>query len=176
MNTKLDKTDREILDILTQDGREAFTKISEKLSFSDTGVKKRLSKLNKDGILKVQGNLSLDALHFKACLILLEIRTNEDLNNIIKAYESCPYLFLTLELLGSFNLLIGFYGHNIEDLDKKIKYCGPRRMQGVLHSKLILISSFKIPQFLPLKIISENNFQKESLHICEKCQRYKLER
>lgn len=163
MNTKLDKTDREILDILTKNGRESFTKISGKLSFSDTGIKKRLYKLNNEGILKVQGNLSLNALHFKACLILLEVRTQEYLNNIIEVYESCPYCFLTLELLGSFNLLIGFYGHDIEDLEKKIKVCGPTHNQGVLHSKILLISNFKLPQFIPLRIIND----KENFRICE---------
>ena len=168
MNTKLDKKDREILDILTKDGRESFTKISEKLSFSDTGVKKRLTKLYREGILKVQGNLNLDALHFKACLILLEVKTREDLNDIIDAYESCPYTFLTLELLGSFNLLIGVYGHDIEDLEKRIIDCGPTQMHGVLRSKIILISNFKIPQYLPLKIFLE----KEDQDLCGECDRF----
>lgn len=173
MNTKLDKTDREILDILSQDGRESFTRISEKVCFSDTGIKKRLSKLNKEGILKIQGNLSLDALNFKACLILLEVKNHEDLNNITNRYDSCPYVFLTLELLGSFNLLIGLYGSTIEDLDKKIKFCGPLNMQGVLHSKIIIISNFKLPQFLPLKIICGKKLEKKNTQICEKCYLFK---
>jgi len=173
MNTKLDRTDREILDILTEDGRETFTRISEKVSFSDTGIKKRLSKLNKEGILKIQGNLSLDALNFKACLILLEVKNNEDMNNIIEKYISCPYNFLTLELLGSFNLLIGLYGSTIEDLDKKIKCCGPLNMRGVLHSKIIIISNFKLPQFLPLKIICDKDFKETNEKICEQCEIFK---
>ena len=173
MNTKLDKTNREILEILTNNGRASYTKISEQLSFSDTGVRKRLSKLNEEGILKIQVNLSLDALNFKACLMLLEIKNRKDLDTIIKRYESCPYVFLTLELLGSFNLLIGIYGCNIEDLDKKLKCCGPLNLQGVLHSKIILISNFQLPKFLPLKIICDKKFEEKNTRICEECNIFK---
>ena len=169
MNTKLDKTNREILNILTDNGRESFTKISEKLNFSDTGIKKRLTKLNKEGILKIQSNLNLDALHFKACLILLEVKSNDDLKKIIEAYDSCPYVFLTIELLGNFNLLMGFYGNSIEDLEKKIKLCGPLNMQGILHSEIIIISNFKLPHFLPLKILLENNIEQFNNHTCQEC-------
>lgn len=167
MHTKLDKTDRAILDILTKHGRESYTTLSKKLSFSDTGIKKRLYKLNNEGILKVQGNLNLDALHLKACLILLEVKGHDDLNRIIKAYENCPYVFLTLELLGNYNLLMGFYGHNIEDVDEKIKDCGPSNMPGVLHSEVMLISNFNLPTFLPLKIVSAD--QQVKINVCERC-------
>jgi len=170
MKTKFDYIDRMILDILRKDGRESITKISEKLSLSNTGIKKRVAKLNKSGVFKIQGSLNLNVMDFKACIILLEVKNNEYSSEIIKTYNSCPYVFFIVEIIGSFNLLLGFYGNSGHDLNLKLKMCGPSNMEGVLHSKIMLISEFKYPKFLPLQIILDDTDEKSNSNFCRfKC-------
>lgn len=176
MKTIFDEINRKILNILVKDGREPLTKISEEISLSNTGIKKRIAKLNASGIFKVQGNFNLDAMEFKTCLILLEVKNFELLTNIIKAYKNCPYVFLIAETLGSFNLLMGFYGNRDNDLNFKLKYCGPSNKEGVLHSKIILISDLKSPKFLPLQIFLNNSnddiYKRECGYNCNSCEAF----
>ncbi|NVM17188.1 MAG: winged helix-turn-helix transcriptional regulator [Candidatus Lokiarchaeota archaeon] len=157
MKFKFDLIDRKILEMLIDDGRQSLTQISKEIAMSNSGIKKRVSKLNKSGVLKIQGNFNLEAMEFKACVILLEIKNFEFISKIIKAYKSCPYVFLVAEILSSFNLMIGFFGNSDQDLNNKLKLCGPSNKEGVLHSKTILISDFKFPQFLPLHLSFREN-------------------
>ena len=166
MKFKFDLIDRKILEMLIDDGRQSLTQISKEIALSNSGIKKRVVKLNKSGILKIQGNFSLEAMKFKACVILLEVKNFECISEIIKAYKSCPYIFLVAEILSSFNLMIGLFGNSDQDLNNKLKLCGPSNKEGVLHSKIILISDFKFPQYLPLHSSLRDNEDLNNSNSC----------
>jgi len=157
MKVKFDHIDIKILKMLIDDGRQTLTQISKKTTLSNSGIKKRVTKLNDSGILKIQGNFNLEAMDFKACIILLEVKNFKFISEISKAYNSCPYVFLVAEILSSFNLMIGLCGNGDQDLNNKLKLCGPSNSEGVLHSQIILISDFKLPQYLPLHLSLKKN-------------------
>lgn len=174
MKTKFDDVDLSILEILMRNGRERMTKISELISLSNTGIKKRISKLNDNGLLKIRGNLNIKALQLKACLITLEIENHKNLAKIVSDYKYCPYVFFIAETIGNFNLVVGFYGNNDNDLNTKLKFCGPTNREGILHSKITFITEFKFPKFFPLHFLHD----KEDLAInccgcsCQDCEAY----
>ncbi len=49
---ELDETDREILDILKNTGRISYTEIGDELGISDVAAKKRISKLQEEGVIE----------------------------------------------------------------------------------------------------------------------------
>ena len=175
---QLDNIDKQILRSLFQNGRESLTNLekviikSDKETMSHTGIAKRISKLEDSGILKVQANTSVNKLQYKSLFLLMEMRNYEEVQNIIKAYEKCPRVFMLAQVTGQYNLILGIIGQNIDVLHRYINYCGPTNKKGILHSATIFVSELKVPKFLPLNLFSKESMESECGNICKDCAAY----
>ena len=73
-----DNIDKQIVNALFENGRESLTNLKDIIFKSDdetmshTGIAKRISKLEDNGILKVQGNINVNAVNYKTLFILME--------------------------------------------------------------------------------------------------------
>lgn len=174
----LDNIDKQIINALYDKGRESLISIGEKVFKSDkdimshAGVKKRIVKMEDSGILKVQGNININALNYKACLILLEMKNYDEVKKIISAYSDCPRVFLLAQITGRYNLIMGIMGQNIDVLHRYINYCGPTNKEGILHSEILLISSIEAPEFLPLNLFSKKSQETRCGNICKDCEAF----
>ncbi|MFX1327235.1 MAG: Lrp/AsnC family transcriptional regulator [Promethearchaeota archaeon] len=174
----LDNIDKQIINALFNEGRESLISIGEKVFKSDedvmshAGVRKRIVKLEDSGILKIQGNININALNYKACLILLEMKNYDEVKKIIKAYSDCPRVFLLAQITGRFNLILGIVGQNVEVLHKYINYCGPTNKKGILHSEILFVSNLNAPNYLPLNLFSKNSQEAKCGNICKNCEAY----
>ena len=174
----LDDIDKQILNILYDNGRESLTTMGDKVqkfdleSMSHTGISKRISKLENSEILKVQGNINIKALNYKACFILLEMKNYEEVKNIIKAYSECPRVFLISQVSGQFNLIMGIIGQSTDVLHRYINYCGPTNKEGILHSQILFASSFEVPKYIPLNLFSKTSQESKCGNICKDCEAF----
>ncbi len=124
------------------------------------------------GILKVQGNISVNALNYKMCLILLEMKNYEEVKKIINQYSQCPRIFLLAQITGRFNLIMGIVGQSIDVLHRYINYCGPTNKDGILHSEILFISNLNAPEYLPLNLFSKESQETRCENICNDCEAY----
>jgi len=174
----LDNIDKQIINALYDKGRESLISIGEKVFKSDkdimshAGIRKRIVKLEDSGILKVQGNININALNYKACLILLEMKNYDEVKKIINAYSDCPRVFLLAQITGRFNLILGIVGQNVEILHRYINYCGPTNKEGILHSEILFISNLNASDYLPLNLFSKNSQELKCGNICKDCEAY----
>ncbi len=174
----LDNIDKQIINALYDKGRESLISIGEKVFKSDkdimshAGVRKRILKMEDSGILKVQGNININALNYKECLILLEMKNYDEVKKIINAYSDCPRVFLLAQITGRYNLIMGIIGQNIEVLHRFINYCGPTNKEGILHSEILFISDLKAPEYLPLNLFSKRSQESKCMNICKDCEAY----
>ncbi|MFX1388340.1 MAG: Lrp/AsnC family transcriptional regulator [Promethearchaeota archaeon] len=174
----LDNIDKQIINALYKKGRESLIGIGEKVFKSDkdimshAGVRKRIVKMEDSGILKVQGNINISALNYKACLILLEMKNYDEVKKIIQAYSSCPRVFLLAQITGRYNLIMGIVGQNIDVLHRYINYCGPTNKEGILHSEILFISNLNAPEYLPLNVFSKKSQETDCGNICRECEAY----
>lgn len=174
----LDNIDKQIINALYEKGRESLISIGEKVFKSDkdimshAGVRKRIVKMEDSGILKVQGNININALNYKGCLILLEMKNYDEVKKIISAYSDCPRVFLLVQITGRYNLIMGILGQNIDVLHRYINYCGPTNKEGILHSEILFISNIESPEFLPLNIFSKKSQETQCGNICKDCEAY----
>jgi len=175
---KLDDIDKQIINILFQNGRQSLTELGTKVqksneeSMSHTGVNKRISKLEKKGILKVQGNINIQSLEYNACFILMEMRSYEYIKKIINAYLECPRVFLLSQVNGRYNLIMGILGRDIEVLHRFINYCGPTNKDGVLHSDVLFVSEFKVPEYIPSNLFTPESRECDCGNICKNCEAF----
>ena len=175
---EIDGIDRQILNALFKDGRTSLTNL-EKVVFksgtetmSHTGIAKRIAKLEDTGVLKVQANTNINKLQYKALFLLMEMRNFEEVQNIIKAYQDCPRIFLLAHVTGQYNLILGILGQNIDVLHRYLNYCGPTNKSGILHSAAIFASDLIIPKYVPLNIFSQESQESKCGNICKNCNAY----
>jgi DNA-binding Lrp family transcriptional regulator len=174
----LDDIDKQIINALYENGRESLISIGEKVIKTDkeimshAGVRKRISKMEESEILKVQGNVNINALNYKACIILLEMKNYDEINHIIQAYSECPRIFLLAQITGRYNVIMGIIGQSIEILHRYINYCGPTNKEGILHSEILFISNLNSPRYISLNLFSKESQEIKCGNICKDCEAY----
>ena len=174
----IDNIDKQLLDILTKNGRESLTDIKDKVKkpdkepMSHSGVRKRIKKLEDRGILKVQGNINPSALDFQAAFILMEMKNYIEVQKIKDGYKNCPRVFLLAEVTGQYNLILGVLGQNIETLRRFLNLCGPTNKEGILHSALMFVSNIVTPQYLPTQMYQRESHEEKCGNICEQCKAF----
>jgi DNA-binding Lrp family transcriptional regulator len=175
---ELDEIDKQILNELYKNGRESLTSLNQKIHksnhelMSHTGVKKRILKLRDDFVLKIQGNINLNNLNYKACFILLEMKNYDEIKKIIKCYKDCPRVFLLTHITGQYNLMMGIVGQSIDVLHRYLNYCGPTNKDGVLHSQILFVSTIETPNFLPINLFSKESQENKCGNICKECEAF----
>jgi len=178
MIMKLDGIDKQILKALFNNGRKSLTSLEKSVfksateTMSHTGIAKRITKLEDSGVLKVQANTNIEKLQYKALFLLMEMQNYEEVQNVIKAYEDCPRVFLLAQLTGQYNLILGIIGQNVEVLHRYLNYCGPTNKKGILHSASIFVSDFIVPKFIPLNLFSNESQESKCGNICHECAAY----
>jgi DNA-binding Lrp family transcriptional regulator len=172
----LDNIDKQLINILSQKGRESLTDIKDRVKkpdqepMSHSGVRKRIKKLEDNAVIKVQGNLSITNLGYQAAIILMEMKNYIEVQNIIDGYKDCPRVFLLAQVTGQYNLILGVIGQNLDVLRRFINYCGPTNKEGILHSAVMFISNLDTPEYLPLRLFSKISQEHKCGNICAQCE------
>ena len=174
----LDQIDKQILNALSNNGRESLSSLSKTITksnqdtMSHAGIAKRISKLDDSSTLKVQGNISVKNLNYYVAFILMEMKNYEEVQKISVEYSECPRIFLLAHVTGQYNLIFGIVGQDVEVLRRYIKFCGPTNKKGVLHSAIIFTSDLILPKFLPLNLFSQESKEHKCENICKECEAF----
>ena len=148
----LDEIDKKLIEMLTTDGRRSLSEMGKKLGLSHVAIKKRLDKLCTKNIIKIVPAINFSQLKLKAVMILAEVRTSGDMDNIFKKYSSCPRMVLLSTAMGRFNLIAIMVGENDSTIESILTVCSFRREKGIMKSEIHLINSISIPRFIPIKL------------------------
>lgn len=169
----LDKIDKKIIEILSKDGRMSLTKLGETLGLSHVAVRKRLEKLLSKNVMKVLSAMNLHKLGLKIVVLLAEVRSSRDVEEIVKKYSSCPRMLFLSTIMGRYNLMAMMIGENDQTLESILTVCSFRRERGIMKSEVHLVSSIPIPRFMPMKIVAEKKGTTTPCGMdCSNCKRY----
>jgi len=175
---QFDKIDKQIVKALFNSGRESLTSLKDIIfknndeTMSHTGISKRISKLEENGVIKVQGNININELNYKTLFILMEWSNYDEIKSIMSSYSECPRVFLLAQVTGQYNLIMGVIGQSLDVLHRYVNYCGPTNKKGLLHSALIFGSDFIVPKYLPLNLFSNESNEDNCGNICVDCEAY----
>lgn len=120
---ELDRIDRDILNILSQNARSKLTQISKKIGLSVDSVKKRIMKLERDGVIT---GYTIQVAPYRIGLplgvhIYVKFRdfNQQRFDEMIKYLQASPRVIDLMSMAGDYDLYIVILAADTEDLDKK---------------------------------------------------------
>jgi len=147
--TKIDKVDKEILTILSNNAREKLVNISNRIKLTPEAVAKRLKNLEKSKIImgyKARINYSLlgyDYYHLLLTVSSIEIKKN--FLAFLKSFNNC---ITVIELLGKYDIQAEFIAKShaeIRQIIDELKKNFPDQIQEI--ERLVIVKETKIKTF-----------------------------
>lgn len=160
-----DKIDREILHLLSKDGRMSLKEIGEKIAeindgipLSHVAIRNRILKLTPQ-YFKIQANLNVKANSIKSVYILLETKDYDTQRKLIEKSRLCPRIVSLETLLGKFNVIIKVIGESTQDVDCFIS-CVIQSDDMIRNYQILHCNDQIKPKFIPIPIVSSTSIHK----------------
>ncbi len=120
---QLDRIDRDILNILSKNARSKLTYVAKKIGLSIDATKKRIAKLERDGVISrytIQVNPSVIGLPL-AIHIYLKLKdfNQKRLGEFIEYLTGNPRVIDVMSMAGDYDLYIVFLASDTVDLDNR---------------------------------------------------------
>lgn len=117
---KLDKTDRQIAKILSQNSRTPFITIAQKLNISSKNVTQRYKKLRRTVLASSTITVSLEKLGYNAAvLLLIKVANRSKTSETVAKLLQIPNLVMVLEyVVGEYDLFVNIVLRDYDDLFK----------------------------------------------------------
>lgn len=115
----MDEVDKFILQRLKRDSRTSFTKIAAELKLSEGAVRKRIGRLQRNGIIK-RFTIEVKKEDTIRCFMLASVDTKVPNPRVAKDILEISNVERVYELAGEYDLLILFSSSSIDDINKSI--------------------------------------------------------
>ncbi len=118
----LDEIDRQILQLLAQDGRTSFVKIAKETGLTPMGARKRVEKMTGNNFLETHGTLNISRFYKVSANISLEAPSRL-VDKMAKKFENCPMVYNLVRFPSGHhhNLIIGLVSPNLKRINDLIK-------------------------------------------------------
>ncbi len=111
----MDELDREILDVLKQDGRRSFTDIAERVEVSEGTVRNRVEDMKERGVIeRFTVETSQEGM---SAVVMVSVSTGK---SIEKVFESFPEGIEAQEVTGDFDIIVKLERPSIEELNSQL--------------------------------------------------------
>jgi Lrp/AsnC family transcriptional regulator for asnA, asnC and gidA len=139
----MDELDHAIVSFLQKNGRVPFTEISQKLNVSEGTVRNRVSRLLKEGIVRIVGIADPAKMGYNLAAVIAVFVQGGKVEEIAAKIASFPEISDVLMVSGEFDLLIQIYCRDSEHLTKFIGKA-LRTIPGVSHTQtFVVMKNFK---------------------------------
>lgn len=118
---EMDALDLKIISYLTDNGRASLAEIGKKTNLSSVAVRNRINRLLTEKILKVYGLLFVDQFYTMSAQIQIEA-DSATVEKFLENFEAMQEVYhLTRTSSGRYNLIVGIYARNLENVDEFIE-------------------------------------------------------
>jgi Lrp/AsnC family leucine-responsive transcriptional regulator len=171
---KMDDIDKKLISKLQENGRVSLSEIGGELGMSHVAVSKRLDKLIKANLVKINAGINSEELDMKVLFLGLETETMEIAEKIKEKYANCPRLLMFAPVTGTYNLFAMMVAEDTWSLESILGTCSMRAEPGIRKSETWFGNAPLIPEFLPINLAPEQIAPGKSKcnADCEKCNRY----
>ncbi|KXB07459.1 hypothetical protein AKJ51_01320 [candidate division MSBL1 archaeon SCGC-AAA382A20] len=167
----MDDKDKEILQLLQENGRMSLSKIGEEIGMSHVAVRKRMKKLQKE-ILRVNPALNFEKLGYRLTLISIETENDEVREELVETFQDCPRTILLLNTTGEYNLLAVMLAENQNVQESQMGQCAIRTHPGIRRSEINIGEAPIKPKNIQYAPPLKNKKTAPCGENCNQCQRY----
>lgn len=113
-NQKLDKLDKQILRMISDDARVAFLEVARACNVSGAAIHQRIQKLTSMGILKgSQFVIDPEKIGYETCAYIgLNLKNPEDFDHVVEELKKIPEVTECHYTTGNFYMFIKIYAQN----------------------------------------------------------------
>lgn len=111
---KLDKLDKRILHMISEDARVPFLEVARVCNVSGAAIHQRIQKLTHMGILRgSQFIIDPEKIGYETCAYIgLNLKNPEDFDNVMEELRRIPEVTECHYTTGNFDMFIKIYAHN----------------------------------------------------------------
>ncbi len=111
---KLDKLDKRILHMISEDARVPFLEVARVCNVSGAAIHQRIQKLTNMGILRgSQFIIDPEKIGYETCAYIgLNLKNPEDFDNVMEELRRIPEVTECHYTTGNFDMFIKIYAHN----------------------------------------------------------------
>ena len=117
--TNLDDIDLKILQELFKDGRKSFVEIAKDTKLSSVGVKKRIEKLLRQDIVRIQGFMNIEKMYAMSAVIGVEANS-KTLTELVERFSRSHFVYMLVRTSGRYNLVVGVLASDLGSLESFI--------------------------------------------------------
>lgn len=116
---QIDGLDMQIIRFLMQDGRKPLIEIAKEVGISSVGIKNRVDRLIRQGVLMVQGGLRVDTFGSLSAYIAIET-DKKTVSELVDRLQNSPLIYHLVRTSGSYNLLMNIIASNMTQVERFI--------------------------------------------------------
>lgn len=152
----MDRLDYEILSILQQDGRRSFTEIGKEVGVSEGTIRKRVTRLVDEGIIRIIGLVDPHLVGFDAPAIIQITVSPPHLEEAAQAIAQFPEVSYLLMVSGEYDLIVEVRCRSREHLASFIRD-DLQKIPGVQRTvSSLVLHTYKLAEPSILDFMEEN--------------------
>jgi DNA-binding Lrp family transcriptional regulator len=131
-----DETDRKILTALKLNSRIPFTKIAEEVGFSEAAVRKRVERLQEDGVIR-RFTVEVEEGGAVRAIILISVQPAYPTPSVVKGIKKVKGVERVYEVAGEVDVLVIASGESVNEVNANIDEV--RKIEGVSKTNSMII-------------------------------------
>ena len=131
-----DKTDEQIIAILTQDSRISNTDLASKLNMSESAIRRRIGNLKDSGRIR-KFTVEVDDQKLSSAITWVSVNPSVPTNQVSSRVKGVAGVDVVYETAGQFDLAVLVKGANIVEVNKSIEAI--RRVEGVINTNTTMV-------------------------------------
>ena len=132
----MDDTDKEIIEILKQDGRATYSDIGKRVGLSEGAVRKRIKALVESGVIR-RFTVKVGLTEGAEAIALLSVDPSLPTSEVSKALRKYSNVETVYEITGEYDIAVTISGLNIAEVNECLERI--RRLEGVANTNTMIV-------------------------------------
>lgn len=131
-----DRTDEQIIAILTQDSRISNTELAQRLGMSESAVRRRIMNLKDSGRIR-KFTVEVDDQKLSSAITWVSVNPSVPTGQVSSKVKAVTGVEVVYETAGQFDIAVLVKGANIVEVNKSIEAI--RRVEGVINTNTTMV-------------------------------------
>jgi Lrp/AsnC family transcriptional regulator of lysine biosynthesis len=132
----MDDKDKQILQILKEDGRAGYAAIGKQVGLSEGAVRKRIDKLTQSGVIR-KFTVKIGIAEGAEAITLLATDPSLPTQEVSKKIQEIPNVETVYEVTGEYDIVAVISGMNVVEVNECVEKI--RRVEGIMKTNTMIV-------------------------------------